>query len=370
MTWNMVRNLCWCGTCFTLRQAHFSRYADKTVQDNESITGDCPAQSNFDVYSTEPVKLCVSIWRGLRLLLRRSLHNSYSPTHNAFSVIHLNSRATYIGYDTVEKKPDKHQNVLPHLVKLLNDDQAAQTLGIIHIRNKSLYISSEEDVLLISQTGREFVNNNHSSSFLPPNAFYRLSRLVLMNFTQANWSKIKRGSRPCSDSWHKTFANKNIRLLDWISIHQYYMSLRLRRNWKTEEAKETDLDMGEASLAEGWRHFGSGRSTSYEQEALYEDTHKYPTRKKSLGNKRDSNAAQQVKIVIQNGMNLSSPQKKKATTKEEISSRKISTVNAKKSSGVRHSQLYTKKLQQLPLQPYILLIKMTEEAMKTLKDIL
>lgn len=50
--------------------------------------------------------------------------------------------------------------MLPPLVKLKTDRKAAKALGITHLDDSILYISSEEDMLFIIQAADAFLKND------------------------------------------------------------------------------------------------------------------------------------------------------------------------------------------------------------------
>lgn len=60
-----------------------------------------------------------------------------------------NRRATYVPYTIVGKMKIKRQGVLPLFKNLCKNAQASITLGIKDLDDASLYISSEEAILLI-----------------------------------------------------------------------------------------------------------------------------------------------------------------------------------------------------------------------------
>lgn len=81
------------------------------------------------------------------------------------------SRATYIHHIIVGKMIIKHQGVLPLLGKLLKDTPAASNLRITHIDELSLYITSDEDILLMNQAAHALVKNDHKPAAFHANSF-------------------------------------------------------------------------------------------------------------------------------------------------------------------------------------------------------
>lgn len=72
-----------------------------------------------------------------------------------------NLRASYVRYVTVSKMMMHPGVVVPLLVKLGGSALAAKTLGIVHLGDRVLYISHEDDALLIIQTAEVFVKNDY-----------------------------------------------------------------------------------------------------------------------------------------------------------------------------------------------------------------
>lgn len=74
------------------------------------------------------------------------------------------SIGTYVRYIKVATMIRKHQGGLSIPLKLSKDAQEATTFRITLFDDKSFYISSEEDILLITQAADAFDKNHHKSA--------------------------------------------------------------------------------------------------------------------------------------------------------------------------------------------------------------
>lgn len=84
-----------------------------------------------------------------------------------------NCRSTYICHVTVSKMIGKHQAVFPLLVNLRKDTSASRNLGITHLPDQNLCISSEKGIFVKIQAADAFVKNNHNPAPFFAVTFYR-----------------------------------------------------------------------------------------------------------------------------------------------------------------------------------------------------
>lgn len=73
----------------------------------------------------------------------------------------------------------KQKGVLPQLKDLREDAPAAKVVCISHLDNRTPYISSEKDILLIVEATDAFVKNEHTSAVFNRTFFYRHVRALL-----------------------------------------------------------------------------------------------------------------------------------------------------------------------------------------------
>lgn len=73
----------------------------------------------------------------------------------------------------------KDQGVIPPLKILGKDAASSETLSIIHHDEPVVYVSSEDEILLMIQAAEGFINNDYKSVSLQPNSCYKLARAVL-----------------------------------------------------------------------------------------------------------------------------------------------------------------------------------------------
>lgn len=73
----------------------------------------------------------------------------------------------------------KHQGVLLSFVKLGRDNPKAKTFRTTDDDDLSLYISSEEDILILIQSDDYFIKNDHKPTPFHENSFYRHTRHLL-----------------------------------------------------------------------------------------------------------------------------------------------------------------------------------------------
>lgn len=84
----------------------------------------------------------------------------------------VNSGATYILNIRVCKVAIEHQAVLLLFKKLPRDTTVGMTLGITHLDYLSLYLCSEEHIILVIQTADAFVENDYKPALFYSNLFY------------------------------------------------------------------------------------------------------------------------------------------------------------------------------------------------------
>lgn len=90
-----------------------------------------------------------------------------------------NSRATYIRYFTAGKMQVKQKGVLPILVKQSGNVPAAKTLCITQPNDPSLFIFSQEDILVKIQDTDASVKNNNEPAQFHTNSLYRHAKAPL-----------------------------------------------------------------------------------------------------------------------------------------------------------------------------------------------
>lgn len=94
-------------------------------------------------------------------------------------VFPANSRTTSIRYVVVRNMMRKDQELLPLLGNLGNIAPVDEILGIMILDLPSLYIPSEENILLKIQTAHAFVKNAHKSTSCHTSAYCNHTRHVL-----------------------------------------------------------------------------------------------------------------------------------------------------------------------------------------------
>lgn len=73
----------------------------------------------------------------------------------------------------------KHYGVIPFLGRLARDALVAKTLGMTHLDNRSLYISSKWDIIFIIRDADAFGKDDHRYSSFQANFFVRHARARL-----------------------------------------------------------------------------------------------------------------------------------------------------------------------------------------------
>lgn len=73
----------------------------------------------------------------------------------------------------------KNGGVIPAILKLDNVFTAEKSVGTISVDDASLYISSEDEIILMIQAAEAFVNNDHKPAIFHANFFHRPTKPLL-----------------------------------------------------------------------------------------------------------------------------------------------------------------------------------------------
>lgn len=98
---------------------------------------------------------------------------------NSSKFLAANSISTYICYMRVGRMMTMHQGVLLLLERLVTDASVTKTLGVTHLDDPSLDISSEQSILLMIPAADKFVKNDHKAALFHTNSFYWHARALL-----------------------------------------------------------------------------------------------------------------------------------------------------------------------------------------------
>lgn len=129
-----------------------------------------------------------------------SIFNDYVSSN--FSA--ANSKAIYSCYIGFDNMMIKKKNFLPlHMTLVMNKPVLKRQCSRI-LDGSSLYISTEEDIILMIQAADEFMNNEHKLALCRLSAFYYHARALLMDYTFVTWSRVKRTSQ------HSCFSQTKI----------------------------------------------------------------------------------------------------------------------------------------------------------------
>lgn len=90
-----------------------------------------------------------------------------------------NSTAPYVRYITVVKMVINYRGELPPYERLGNEVSAAKTLGISHFDDRSLYVSSQENIILIVLVAHAFDKSEHRRVSIHVSSFCRLVRVLV-----------------------------------------------------------------------------------------------------------------------------------------------------------------------------------------------
>lgn len=92
--------------------------------------------------------------------------------------LRANFRATFVRYIRVRKMTMNNQVVLSLLGKISKNALPVKSRGITDPDGPSLYISFQEDIILIIQVEDAFVNNEHKPATFHANTFHRHARAL------------------------------------------------------------------------------------------------------------------------------------------------------------------------------------------------
>lgn len=204
---------------------------------------------------------------------------------------------TYIRYVRIGKVVNNHQRLLPLLVKLDKDATAAKTLGITHLDDLSLYISSEVDILLIILAADAFVKNNCNPAPFHKNYFYRHFKAFLDELYVRH---LKQGKETFAT--FALFLDKNVQETKIIfhSIMSQFISTILSFDYNARDKSnkgDTKAKIRKKRvMLRVERHFGPVESFCSNRGNLGKYAMKDIPRKMSLYNHRDRSFAQEVKI--------------------------------------------------------------------------
>lgn len=149
------------------------------MKNREHNDRNCALRSDVYRHDLESSELHTSVKRGpcVHFIHVRLLNTVEDIMYSNF--LAANSREMNIRYIGVDRMMVKIQGVLLLLGKLVKDASVGKILGITHLDDPCLYISSEEDILLIIKAAYAIVKNDYKPAPLHAVSFYRRVRDLL-----------------------------------------------------------------------------------------------------------------------------------------------------------------------------------------------
>lgn len=119
-------------------------------------------------------------------------------------------------------------------MNLGNATPPAKTFRITHLDDQRLYMSLEEEILMI-QAGDAFIKNYQKVAPFHVKSFKDTPRNVLRSFRFSTWIKKKRSFRHLDCSSTQIFSKQKILSLDYLSVYQYFAIFRLHCSGKSNK---------------------------------------------------------------------------------------------------------------------------------------
>lgn len=120
----------------------------------------------------------------------------------------------------------KHQGVLRLFGKPGKNAPASMTIGINHLDDPSLYVSSEECILLMIEAADAFVNDYHKLAFFHADLICRHVRALINELHLCHLEQEREVSDLRAHSCRKDSANEKHFPPDYVSVHQNYVYFR------------------------------------------------------------------------------------------------------------------------------------------------
>lgn len=151
----------------------------------------------------------------------------------------------------------KLQSVLPILRRLSKDSSGVKTLDMTYFGDRSINISSQKNIFVMTQAAAAFVKNDHRPAPSRKKLVYREARTSSMCFIFATWSGKERTFQALSCILRTTRSKRTDLPFKQVSIHQQLASSWRGRKARIEEVGNKRWGTEETSPAESWAIFQS-----------------------------------------------------------------------------------------------------------------